>query len=132
MMLPNGQPVWQKGTPQSMHRAPCVRSSSLGRIVRNSLIVLDALVHRLFAAGLARVFHETADFTHLQSTPTLNTGLVPSTRRGGKLVLALELLFGALFQFGQRTLVIGGHDLDELRRQVVPVVEHALAHRAVR
>ena len=37
MMFPNGQPVWQKGTPQSMQRAPCFVSSSCGRIVRNSL-----------------------------------------------------------------------------------------------
>ena len=27
MMLPSGQPSWQKGTPQSMQRAPWARSS---------------------------------------------------------------------------------------------------------
>ena len=37
MMFPSGQPVWQKGTPQSMQRAPWVFTSSGGRIVRNSL-----------------------------------------------------------------------------------------------
>ena len=34
--LPSGQPLWQKGTPQSMQRAPCARSSSTGRVSRNS------------------------------------------------------------------------------------------------
>src|SRR5581483_2770234 len=28
--LPSGQPSWQNGTPQSMHRAPCRRSSASG------------------------------------------------------------------------------------------------------
>src|SRR5512146_318222 len=30
MMLPSGQPLWQKGMPQSMHRAPCARNLSSG------------------------------------------------------------------------------------------------------
>ena len=36
MMFPNGQPVWQNGTPQSMHRAPWRRISSGGSTRRNS------------------------------------------------------------------------------------------------
>src|SRR3954469_3708635 len=35
--LPSGQPLWQKGTPHSMHRAPWAPSSSSGRRTRNSL-----------------------------------------------------------------------------------------------
>src|ERR1700730_8442728 len=32
MMLPSGQPLWQKGIPQSMQRAPCARSLSSGSL----------------------------------------------------------------------------------------------------
>src|SRR5208283_4573341 len=32
MMLPSGQPLWQKGIPQSMQRAPCARSLSSGNL----------------------------------------------------------------------------------------------------
>src|SRR3954452_12890004 len=35
--LPSGQPLWQNGTPHSMHRAPWAASSSSGRRTRNSL-----------------------------------------------------------------------------------------------
>src|SRR3954463_137184 len=37
MRLPSGQPLWQNGTPHSMHRAPWAASSSSGRRTRNSL-----------------------------------------------------------------------------------------------
>ena len=36
MMFPSGQPLWQKGMPQSMQRAPCARSSSSGVFSSNS------------------------------------------------------------------------------------------------
>src|SRR4051794_20671456 len=36
MRLPSGQPLWQKGTPHSMQRAPWAASSSSGRRTRNS------------------------------------------------------------------------------------------------
>src|SRR6516164_7359853 len=36
MMLLIGQPVWQNGMPQSMHRAPCVEASSSVREKMNS------------------------------------------------------------------------------------------------
>ena len=31
MRFPSGQPVWQNGMPQSMQRAPCVRTFSGGK-----------------------------------------------------------------------------------------------------
>src|SRR3954447_485360 len=37
MRFPSGQPLWQNGTPHSMHRAPCAARSSSGRRTRNSL-----------------------------------------------------------------------------------------------
>src|ERR1017187_11028966 len=36
MMFPSGQPLWQKGIPQSMQRAPCARSLSSGILRSNS------------------------------------------------------------------------------------------------
>ena len=49
MMLFSGQPVWQKGTPQSMQRAPCVRSAFL----RERLVDLEPVVDAL-GDGAAR------------------------------------------------------------------------------
>ena len=46
MMLLTGQPVWQKGTPQSMQRAPCVRTFSSGKWLVDLEPVVDA-----FGAG---------------------------------------------------------------------------------
>src|SRR6266481_2399936 len=36
MMFPSGQPLWQKGIPQSIQRAPCARSLSSGILRSNS------------------------------------------------------------------------------------------------
>src|SRR5277367_6635745 len=36
MMFPSGQPLWQKGIPQSMQRAPCARSFSSDILRSNS------------------------------------------------------------------------------------------------
>ena len=51
MMLFSGQPVWQKGMPQSMQRAPCVRSLSSGKSLVDLEPVVDALGDRAARAA---------------------------------------------------------------------------------
>ena len=51
MMLLTGQPVWQNGMPQSMQRAPCVRTLFFGKVLVDLEPVVDALVRPDGASG---------------------------------------------------------------------------------
>jgi hypothetical protein len=61
--LLTGQPVWQKGTPQSMQRAPCSRCFSSGkRLVDLKPVLkplLDLAAGGLFALNLQKSCHLT-------------------------------------------------------------------------
>ena len=58
MMLFSGQPVWQKGTPQSMQRAAWFCTFSLGKRLVNFKPVVDALGDRPPRRQLACILHE--------------------------------------------------------------------------
>ncbi len=64
MMLVTGQPVWQKGTPQSMQRAPCSRMLVFRERIVDLEPVVDAFGGGTPLGHFARVFEEACYFTH--------------------------------------------------------------------
>ena len=57
-------PVWQKGMPQSMQRAPWALQFFVGKGLVEFLPVLDALLRRAVVREFALVFHKSGWFTH--------------------------------------------------------------------
>src|SRR3954453_4401996 len=113
MRLPSGQPLLQKGMPQSMHRAAWVCRWSSGK----------------------------GSYTSFQSRRRTGTGRrvgvwrgyfmkpVTSPMRGrhDRLVHGKTLLLGDAGRL-EDPLVVGGHDLLEPTDLGVPAVEHPLGH----
>ena len=114
MMLFSGQPVWQKGTPQSMQRAPCDAERFFGKRVVNLEPIPDALGGRAAFGNFARVFEKAGDFTH---------GATSCSRRAGH---------GSARGFArQHALVFVGEDLDELGEHLLPAFQNPFGARAL-
>ena len=64
MMLLTGQPLLQKGVPQSMQRAPCTLACAAVKRDDEFLVVLDALGDGRVALLDALVLHEPRDLSH--------------------------------------------------------------------
>ena len=63
-MPPSSIPLWQKGTPQSMQRAPWACCSSGVQRHMKFVKVLDAFLGRQFHAGLPLILHKSCRFSH--------------------------------------------------------------------
>src|SRR3954447_22894911 len=123
--LPSGQPLWQNGTPHSMHRAPCSASSVSGRCRTNSLKSLTR------SSGARSGTPTRWTFTKARNSPIerhlLGRVEALAADRDG-LLRRLFLLLGELLEHA--AVVLGKH-LDELRCELVPLVEHPPADRRV-
>src|SRR4051812_32311178 len=115
MRLPNGQPLWQNGTPHSMQRAPCSASSRSGRWSRNSL----KSPTRSFGSRSGTPTRWT--LRNAPSLPTVDHEPLARGRHRGLVLFDRQLL--------EHAAVVRREDLDELRRQRLPLVEHAPADR---
>src|SRR4051812_20503236 len=113
--FPSGQPLWQNGTPHSMHRAPCSASSVSGRWSRNSLKSPTR------SCGSRSGTPTRWTLRNAPSSPTVDHEPFAGGRERRLGLLGRELLEDAL--------VVGREDLDELRRQGLPQVEDAPADR---
>src|SRR4051812_30103841 len=113
MRFPSGQPLWQNGTPHSMQRAPCSASSRSPRWSTNSL------KSPMRSCGSRSGTPTRWTFRKAPSSPTVDHEPFAGGRHRGLLLLGGELL--------EHALVVGREDLDELRRQRLPLVEDALA-----
>src|SRR3954452_16657282 len=117
MSLPSGQPLWQKGTPHSMQRAPWSASSRSGRWRTNSLKSPTR------SDGSRSGTPTRWTFRNAPSSPTVDH----EPFAGGR-DRRLGLLGGKLLE---HALVVGGDHLDEFRRQRLPLVEDAPADRRI-
>src|SRR3954463_10943611 len=125
MRLPSGQPLWQNGTPHSMQRAPCSASSVSGRCRTNSLKSLTR------SSGARSGTPTRWTFTKARSSPIERhlLGRVEALAAGRDgLLRRLVLLLGE--QLEDAAVILRKH-LDELRCDLVPLVEHPLADRRV-
>src|SRR5579885_3048738 len=113
MMFPSGQPLWQKGMPQSMQRAPCARSrSSDGRSSNSRQWRRRTATGSLCGAsrGISRkpvIFPIASD-------------------RGEARRLGVEVLLG------EHLRVLHGQYLDEPLARLSPAGEHPPRHRRAR
>src|ERR1700687_4605127 len=132
MMLPSGQPLWQKGMPPSMHRAPCARNLSSG-ILRSysrqscsrSVTGRRAGVSRLISMNpvILPIFSLTAApllFYQYTATPLLRRGSVVALSRIPQRIRLHRgqtrhvVIRAEMLTFEHRT-VLGGQHLDEFR-----------------
>ena len=114
MMLVSGQPVWQKGTPQSMQRAPCVLHALFGKRLVDFEPVVDALARGRAACGSSRVY-----------------SMKPVTLPMGHLLPPLTAdVFDARGLRLSDPLVFVREDFDEFRQHAVPVFQNPFAARA--
>src|SRR5256885_11044584 len=118
MRLPRGQPLWQNGTPHSMHRAPCSASSRSLRWSTNSLKSCTRSLGSRSGTPTRWIFKKAPSSPiegHLLGAEEpLATGGHRAPR--GLVLLALELL--------EHAAVVLGEDLDELRHEIVEALEH--------
>src|SRR3954464_5409853 len=101
MRLPSGHPLWQKGTPHSMQRAPCRASSRSERWRTNSLKSPTR------SDGSRSGTPTRWTLRKAPSSPTVDHEPFAGGRHRGLVLLGGELLEDAL--------VVGREDLDELR-----------------
>src|SRR5690606_6480583 len=128
--LSTGQPFadWQNGTPQSMQRAPCsLRCSSAGDVKISSKSRLRS-AGSLYGTAL-RGYSMNPVCLPTRGPPSASErhegrGLVVVNRGFHFLVVALAL--------GEDPLVVGRHDLDELREHAGPRIEDACSHGRAR
>src|SRR5581483_3112471 len=144
MMFPSGQPLWQKGIPQSMQRAPWAWSLSRGigfSYSRQSRT--RSLTGR--RAGVSRSISRKPPSLPIQPvTPELYFTcprsiavqlLTPSLKGKGD---GCRSDRGQLRRFGVEMLafehlaVFGRQDLDELARVLIPTLQHTARHFALR
>src|SRR3954462_9729196 len=124
--LPSGQPLWQNGTPHSMQRAPCSASSVSGRWRTNSLKSLTRSSGERSGTPTRWIFRK-APSSPIERHLLLRVEALAAGRDG--LLGRGGLLLGELLE---HAAVVLGEDLDELRSQLVPGVEHPLPDRRVR
>src|SRR3954454_23924761 len=115
MRLPSGQPLWQKGTPHSMQRAPWSASSRSGRWRTNSLKSPTR------SDGSRSGTPTRWTFRNAPSSPTVDHEPFAGRRHRGLVLLEGELL--------EHAAVVRGEHLHELPAKGLPLVEHALADR---
>src|SRR3954469_10201914 len=123
MRLPSGQPLWQNGTPHSMHRAPCSASSVSGRWRTNSLKSPTRSDGSRSGTPTRWIFRK-APSSPIEGHPLLREEALAAGRHG--LRARLRLLGGQLLE---HAAVVLREDLDELGGRLVPGVEPPLADR---
>src|SRR6478672_13663362 len=116
MRLSMGQPLllWQNGTPQSMQRAPCRRRCSSGGWVK---ISPKSWMRRSASRyGTARRGNSLKPVGLPMAWHSMHAGLD---------------FFVVLGTLGEDAFVIGGHDFDELGRDLRPLSEDFLGHHRI-
>src|SRR5690606_9342690 len=119
---------WQNGTPQSMQRAPCtLRCSSFGGVKISAKSRLRSAASRYGTA--LRGYSMNPVCLPTRGPPSASErhegrGLVVVNRGFHLLVVALALR--------EDSLVVGRHDLDELREHAGPRIEDARGHGRAR
>src|SRR3954447_10411913 len=126
MRLPSGQPLWQNGTPHSMHRAPWSASSRSERCRTNSLKSLTRSSGARSGTPTRWIFKK-APSSPIERHLLLRVEALAAGRDG--LLGRGGLLLGELLEHA--AVVLREH-LHELRAELVPPVEHALADRRAR
>src|SRR4029077_12620290 len=125
MMLPSGQPVWQNGTPQSMQRAPWVRtfSSAKSRYTSDQSLIRSRTGRR---SGVSRP----------NSTKPVTLPMRDLSRERGHrrwyMLWRRNRYSGCNLKFrdAEHSLKFVREHFDELGQQAVPVLENPLPARA--
>ena len=96
MRLSIGQPdsLWQNGTPQSMQRAPCVRSCSVGRRGEDFQEILHPLQRIAVRHRLPFEFFEACGFTHRAACSQMTDAKRQDRNQTQPLVNGDEFAFG--------------------------------------
>src|SRR4051794_28532712 len=118
--LPSGQPLWQNGTPHSMQRAPCSASSRSGRCSTNSRKSPTRSLGSRSGTPTRWTFRK-APSSPIERHPLLREEAL-AAGGDGRLLGARRLLL--LRELLEHAAVVLREELHELRRQVLPVVEH--------
>src|SRR3954471_15701925 len=126
MRFPSGHPLWQNGTPHSMQRAPCSASSRSGRCSTNSRKSPTRSLGSRSGTPTRWTFRK-APSSPIERHPLLGEEAL-AAGGDGRLLGGLFLLLRELLE---HAAVVLREQLHELRRQVLPVVEHRLADRRV-
>src|SRR3954465_15247319 len=124
--FPSGHPLWQNGTPHSMQRAPCSASSRSGRCSTNSRKSPTRPLGSRSGTPTRWTFRK-APSSPIERHPLLGEEAL-AAGGDGRLLGGLFLLLRELLE---HAAVVLREQLHELRRQVLPVVEHRLADRRV-